>query len=61
LQQPLISMSSRRNCEEFIGLLTPLKLFVYDFKTINQISLLTKASCVNILKTKRKIYGLLGE
>jgi hypothetical protein len=54
-------MSSRRNCEEFIGLLTPLKLFVYDFKTINQISLLTKASCVNILKTKRKIYGLLGE
>lgn len=61
LGQPVITLSSRSRGEEFIGILSLNKIIVYDCKSVNQISVAAKVSSVNILKHKRRLYGLLGE
>ena len=59
--QPVSLLSSRTNGDEFIGIVSQNKLIVYDGKSINQTTLTSKVSSVNLLKSKRRLYGLMGE
>lgn len=44
-----------------MGMLNQLTIIYFDGRNFNQLSLITKISSINILKSKRRVYGLLGE